>query len=187
VPNKIDLAGKSFGRLLVIEQVESDIRGELRWRCQCVCGQEKIALGSNLRYGSTTSCGCYRTEVAIARLKRWNRANVGKCRGPQSHNWKGGRKIDKKGYVHILVEPGTNRYRLEHHLVIERILGRNLLPHEEVHHKNGIRSDNRDDNLELWSKSHPPGQRIEDKVKWAVELLTLYAPEKVHNSPTKGS
>ncbi len=43
----------------------------------------------------------------------------------------------------------------------------------------GMKSDNRPENLELWSKSQPSGQRVSDKVTWAIELLLLYAPEKL--------
>ena len=62
---------------------------------------------------------------------------------------------------------------------MEQLLGRDLLGHEEVHHINGVRDDNRVENLELWSHSQPAGQRVEDKVAWAIEMLMLYSPKSL--------
>jgi hypothetical protein len=94
-----------------------------------------------------------------------------------------GEGFEQRGYW-IAPVPADERWLVdgvtkvaEHRLVMARHLGRPLLADESVHHRNGVRDDNRLENLELWSSSHPSGQRVADKVAWAVELLRRYSPE----------
>jgi hypothetical protein len=83
-----------------------------------------------------------------------------------------GRKwLDRDGYVQVYID---GKHFAEHRRVMEEALGRPLLSVETVHHRNGNRQDNRLANLELWSSSHPSGQRVEDKIAWALELLETY-------------
>lgn len=79
-----------------------------------------------------------------------------------------GVRRSREGYVTVKV-PGVRAWQLQHRLVMERILGRPLYALENVHHKNGIRHDNRPENLELWVKPQPIGQRAEDLVAWVVD------------------
>ena len=71
--NVIDLTNKKFGHLTVISRQGSDKRGEALWECECDCiaHTHLIVLGSNLRTGHTTSCGCERRskgQLAVAKL-----------------------------------------------------------------------------------------------------------------------
>jgi hypothetical protein len=92
-----------------------------------------------------------------------------------------GWRIDR-GYIFIFepTHPNAHKdgYVAEHTKVMAELLGRPLERFEEVHHKNGLRSDNRPENLELWARGmQPPGSRVSDLIDAAVRVLKLYRPE----------
>jgi len=84
---------------------------------------------------------------------------------------------NRDGYLCVRI---GGKYKFVHRLVMQEILGRELLPYENVHHINGIRDDNRPENLELWVTRQPKGQRVQDLVKWAKEILDKYDSPALH-------
>ena len=124
-----------------------------RSRDTCQCGQ--------MKQGKSTTCANCRTVA-----------------GASNGRWKGGRTRHKAGYVMVWApghpRAGKGQYVFEHILVMEQVLGRHLLRQESVHHRNGVREDNRPQNLELWTRPQPTGIRVSDAIVWAREILTRY-------------
>jgi hypothetical protein len=151
---------------------------------------------------SKNLCSC-------GRAKQLKSETCGACRsdaGQANGNWKGGRTRHKAGYVMVRVpghpRSGRGHYVFEHILVAEELLGRFLIYGETVHHRNGVRDDNRPENLELWTRPRPSGVRVSDAVCWARQIIDHYEdvgapptaltisrehPWVVHETPTAGS
>ena len=68
MPNAIDITGKRFGRLVVIEKSNEKRYGRLSWKCQCDCGNYIVVATQSLNNGNTKSCGCLNKENAAKRL-----------------------------------------------------------------------------------------------------------------------
>ncbi len=165
-----DLSGLRIGNVTIIKTVgkkEYKNAGFI-WECLCDCGKLFNVYNSYLnellkKKDTYYSCGC---KIGYSPEK--------------SHRWKGGRlERGQQGYVLVRADnhPQAKKgYIFEHRLVMEKIIGRYLLPHplETVHHKNAIRNDNRPENLELWVGSQPAGARAEDLVSFAREILKTY-------------
>lgn len=163
-----DLTGLIFGDWEVLSYAGHNSRGLIIWLCRCVCGVEREVTGHNLKAGQSKGCGCKQKEKLL---------NLN-GKGEFARNWKGGRYIDKDGYIvlkrHDHPNARKNGYIFEHIFIMSEHLKRPLYKEESVHHKNGIRNDNRIDNLELWVSSHPNGQRVQDLLDWAHTIINTY-------------
>lgn len=158
--------------------IEGCSRGSTAGRGYCPTHYQRWRTGQPLdvvppermkRHGSCALDGCESDVYARGwcRLHHMRVLRTGEP-GPvrQLKNAAGVGSFDR-GY-HYVTEGGQRR--MSHRVVMERALGRELYPFENVHHRNGQRGQNDLANLELWVKPQPSGQRPEDLVSWVVHF-----------------
>ena len=82
MPEKIDITGKTFGRLTVEMEAGRDNFGQVMWECRCSCGKTVVVRGRDLRSGGTKSCGCWNLEHSkdVIRKQTVNHSNPASIR-----------------------------------------------------------------------------------------------------------
>jgi len=159
---------------------------EYEGHARCIVCPPETEIGTRVRayeIGRKGMAVHFCTECPVCGIKRWvsniNRpsftsicqdCNLKSRIGEKNHNWKGGKRVSY-GYIHIKLYPndffypmaGKDSYVAEHRLIMAKHLNRCLLSWEIVHHKNGIRDDNRLENLELLpgQVKHRPSMEIQ--------------------------
>lgn len=149
-PNTKILTGRKFGRLTVLRPTQERTKRSVIWLCQCECGEMPRVSGCRLLDGSTKSCGCLQREGSRERMLKRNQEH----RGRAHPSWRGGRNVDKEGYI-LIHNPDHPRafgrgYVFEHRLVMEQRMGRYLRPEEVVHHIDGNHQNNNPENLHVF-------------------------------------
>lgn len=151
--NQPFLAKKSHAHRRIYCSIEckgraKTMRNQMLFVCATCAAEFKRVPSKKTKY---CSVGCRAKGIAAIK-RRWH------------HN--------PDGYlVSNFTEEGRPRHRLQHRMIMEAHLGRPLRPFENVHHRNGVKDDNRIENLEIWITKQPKGQRPQDLIEWAVAIL----------------
>ena len=148
-----------FNRWTIVKEVERK-NNKRRFICVCSCGVEREQYLSNILNCKSISCGCYSKE----KLKS-TQSTIRRLYGKNHPNYKGGHKR-KDGYRLVCVN-GMLKY--EHRHLMEKHLGKPLKKEETIHHINGIKDDNRIENLEILSRrDHAKKYHINNKKSYEI-------------------
>ncbi len=157
----------------------------------CMCHYARFKAGRNLNKPKEHKEQYFKNRNKNCLVKSCDRKaeRGGRCMAHYQRFWTHGNdyeekpiRVDKgwfkrKGDGYICVPDGKGKSILQHIKVMSEHLGRPLHKGETVHHKNGIRDDNRIENLELWSGNQPTGSRVSDLIIHSLEILKLYGKD----------
>lgn len=150
-------------------------RGE-KWRDETLPNQSVVFWSRRDAQSVPVQCGVCKEERLAHAANIRTETFTGLCRsclhtGPSSNTWRGGR-VTKRGYILVKVYPGhalfeamanNMGYIPEHRLVMAEHLGRPLRRTEVVHHKNGVKTDNRIENLQLFTSLQDHGKALHER------------------------
>lgn len=144
-------------------------------KCEC-CGEEYSSKWWKQKFCSKICYTKMHSHKTFIEYRIANNIDLSIPKKPKAPNGSGHR--EPNGYIYITKMRHPNATKsgriYEHTYVMSEHINRPLIKGESVHHKNGIRDDNRIENLELWHKGQPAGQRVEDKINWCKEFLKQY-------------